>query len=78
MAGTLVYIAPEYLKGGACSARVDSFAYGLLVLEVLTGKQAGARVGGLEAGAPSEGYESLLELWYEERLEEPPTSFDLR
>ena len=28
-------------------------------------------MGGLEAGAPSEGYESLLELWYEELLEEP-------
>lgn len=41
------------------------------MLEVLTGKQAGARVGGLEAGAPSEGYESLLELWCEDLLEDP-------
>lgn len=81
VAGTLVYIAPEYLKGGACSARVDSFAYGLLVLEVLTGKQGGGRTrlapgaasagGGGTPGATDTVYESLLALWYEELLDAP-------
>ena len=68
VAGTLVYIAPEYLKGGACSTRVDAFAYGLVVLEVLTGKPAGSPTSVAPGG---EVYESLLELWYEELLDAP-------
>jgi len=34
--GTLVYMAPEYLKG-KLSFKVDAFAFGLVVLETLTG-----------------------------------------
>ena len=77
VAGTLVYIAPEYLKGGACSARVDAFAYGLLVVEVLTGRRAAApqthrtEATGRTSGHAEASYESLLDLWYEVLLDAP-------
>jgi len=34
--GTQVYMAPEYMRG-ELSTKVDAFAFGLLVLETLTG-----------------------------------------
>ena len=38
-AGTCLYMSPEY-KNGTCSALVDSFALGVVVLELLTGRHA--------------------------------------
>jgi serine/threonine protein kinase len=35
--GTPVYIAPEYLRGESMSTKVDAFAFGLVILEALTG-----------------------------------------
>ena len=60
--GTLIYIAPEYMKGGACTQQVDSFAYGLTTLEVLTGRPA---------ASSQQGYDNLLELFYEARVPAP-------
>jgi len=66
--GTLVYMAPEYLKGGAPTPRVDAFALGLVVLETLTGRQASLPSTEYEAGTPDapEGFPNLLELFHEE------------
>jgi len=59
-AGTTLYMAPEYMKG-TCSPVVDSFALGVVALELLTGRHA---------SAPTEGFEHLLDL-FEEELDEP-------
>ena len=67
-AGTLVYMAPEYLKSATCTAKVDSFAFGLTTLVALTGepaeRAARATIGG-------ETYDNLLELYYEEIYDAP-------
>ena len=67
VAGTHLYMAPEYLKSGACSERVDSFAFGLTALVTLTGLRAEDRV----RGGGGEQHESLLMLFEEELWDEP-------
>ncbi|MCO5562703.1 hypothetical protein L7F22_016333 [Adiantum nelumboides] len=39
VAGTIGYLAPEYALRGALSEKVDVFSFGLVSLEILTGKQ---------------------------------------
>ena len=58
--GTLIYMAPEY-KNGELSTKVDAFAFGLVILEALTG---------LPVAAPTDGYRTLLS-YFEEELETP-------
>ena len=58
--GTLIYMAPEY-KNGELSTKVDAFAFGLVVLEALTG---------LPVAEPTNGYRTLLS-YFEEELETP-------
>ena len=58
--GTLIYMAPEY-KNGELSTKVDAFAFGLVILEALTG---------LPVAAPTPGHHTLLSL-FEEDLEQP-------
>lgn len=41
--GTLSYMSPEQLRGSAVDFRSDQFAFGLVLLELLTGKQAFSR-----------------------------------
>lgn len=69
-AGTLTYMAPEYLKFATCSTKVDSFAFGLTILVVLTGAPAEqpVRASGVSG---EEVYDNLLECFYEELWEEP-------
>ena len=35
--GTQVYMAPEYHRSGELSTKVDTFAFGLVIIEMLTG-----------------------------------------
>ncbi|MCO5561293.1 hypothetical protein L7F22_014914 [Adiantum nelumboides] len=39
LAGTIGYLAPEYVLHGALSEKVDVFSFGLVALEIVTGKQ---------------------------------------
>ncbi|MCO5586257.1 hypothetical protein L7F22_040196 [Adiantum nelumboides] len=39
VAGTIGYLAPEYVLHGALSEKVDVFSFGLVALEIVTGKQ---------------------------------------
>lgn len=37
MVGTYGYIAPEYLINGQCTIKTDCYAFGVVMLELLTG-----------------------------------------
>ena len=43
--GTLGYLAPEYAMWGKVSESCDVYSFGILVLELITGKEPIARVG---------------------------------
>jgi len=62
VAGTTAYMAPEYVKSGTCSPRVDAFAFGLTLVVTLTGLPAEQPV----AGRTGEQHASLLDLYYDE------------
>ncbi|XP_058003128.1 somatic embryogenesis receptor kinase 1-like isoform X2 [Hevea brasiliensis] len=38
--GTIGHIAPEYLSNGRCSEKIDVYAYGIMLLELITGQKA--------------------------------------
>jgi serine/threonine protein kinase len=61
-AGTLAYMAPEYLKAPNSTPKVDSFAFGLTLVVLLTGRPAEKPV----QGPSGETFANLLELWYDE------------
>ncbi|OMO84237.1 hypothetical protein COLO4_22151 [Corchorus olitorius] len=43
--GTKGYMAPEYLENGLVSTKLDVYAFGVLLLEIITGKEASAFYG---------------------------------
>ncbi|KAG5563213.1 hypothetical protein RHGRI_005838 [Rhododendron griersonianum] len=45
--GTKGYMAPEYLENGFISTKLDVYAFGVLLLEILTGKEVSALYGGV-------------------------------
>lgn len=51
--GTHGYMAPEFIRDGLVTPKLDVFAFGVIVLEILSGKQAvdvGSNIGGLGGG----------------------------
>ena len=54
--GTQVYMAPEY-KNGNLSTKVDAFAFGLVIIETLTG---------LPVCSPAPGHRDLLSMFQDE------------
>jgi len=57
----LIFKAPEYLRGGAPTTKVDSYALGLTILETVTGRAA---------ERPTESFATLLELAEDAFLDE--------
>ncbi|GLU13675.1 hypothetical protein SLE2022_302940 [Rubroshorea leprosula] len=43
--GTKGYMSPEYLENGLISTKLDVYAFGVLMLEIITGKEAAALCG---------------------------------
>ncbi|XP_072967255.1 cysteine-rich receptor-like protein kinase 2 [Typha angustifolia] len=45
IAGTLGYMAPEYVVHGHLTEKADVYSYGILVLEIVTGKRSSSSIG---------------------------------
>ncbi|VAI62731.1 hypothetical protein VPH35_113417 [Triticum aestivum] len=66
--GTFGYIAPEYYSQNVYSTRSDVFSFGILVLEIISGKSA---VGSYElSGRSYELRKYAWQLWREQRCDE--------
>ncbi|KAJ4846243.1 hypothetical protein Tsubulata_012562 [Turnera subulata] len=81
--GTQGYIAPEYLADGVVSTRMDVFSFGVVLLELISGKQAIDEEGKVlwaKAGGILEGNEERrvkrLETWMDETLVEESCSME--
>ncbi|OEL25049.1 G-type lectin S-receptor-like serine/threonine-protein kinase [Dichanthelium oligosanthes] len=53
MRGTIGYIAPEWISGTAITSKVDVYSYGMVLLEIISGKRNSAK---LCSGNGHEGY----------------------
>jgi serine/threonine protein kinase len=53
VAGTNGYMAPEYLMHGDLSTKADVFSFGVVVLEIVSGRKNSAFVPPLDAEADS-------------------------
>ncbi|XP_057952000.1 lysM domain receptor-like kinase 4 [Malania oleifera] len=72
--GTKGYMAPEYLEHGLVSPKLDTYAFGFLMLELLTGKEAASFSGGeiskvLSAALHEEDEKQKLEDFIDPALE---------
>ncbi|XP_077219236.1 cysteine-rich receptor-like protein kinase 2 [Tasmannia lanceolata] len=56
LAGTLGYMAPEYVVHGQLTEKADIYSYGILVLEVVTGRKNGSQT-------TSEGHSLMSQIW---------------
>ena len=65
--GTHGYMAPEFIKDGLVTAKMDVFAFGVITLEILSGKEVvdvGSNIGGFSGGQRvllSDAITSLME-----------------
>lgn len=64
IAGTQGYMAPEYLEHGLVTVKADVFAYGVVLLEILSGKDAIVRPED-EAANPSEKERALSDIIFD-------------
>uniref|UniRef100_A0A0E0DZ28 Protein kinase domain-containing protein n=1 Tax=Oryza meridionalis TaxID=40149 RepID=A0A0E0DZ28_9ORYZ len=52
--GTFGYLAPEYLRDGLATTKSDVYAFGVVLFELISGKEAITRTDGLNEGSNSE------------------------
>ncbi|KAM3286312.1 lysM domain receptor-like kinase 4 [Capsicum chacoense] len=69
--GTQGYMAPEYLENGLISPKLDVYAFGVLLLEILTGKEVSA----LYEGSSTNLAEVLIPVLHDEDAKENLSNF---
>ncbi|KAJ8567195.1 hypothetical protein K7X08_019403 [Anisodus acutangulus] len=69
--GTQGYMAPEYLENGLVSPKLDVYAFGVLLLEILTGKEVSA----LYEGSNTNLAEVLIHVLHDEDAKENLSNF---
>ncbi|CAM0882791.1 unnamed protein product [Alopecurus aequalis] len=52
--GTFGYLAPEYLRDGLATAKCDVYAFGVVLFELISGKEAITKADAISAGSNSE------------------------
>uniref|UniRef100_A0ACD5VJQ6 Uncharacterized protein n=1 Tax=Avena sativa TaxID=4498 RepID=A0ACD5VJQ6_AVESA len=52
--GTFGYLAPEYLRDGLATAKCDVYAFGVVLFELISGKEAITKTDAISAGSNSE------------------------
>ncbi|KAG2268722.1 hypothetical protein Bca52824_063277 [Brassica carinata] len=66
IAGTLGYLAPEYLIKGQLTEKADVYAYGVLIIEIATGKKNNAFSQGTSSALHSLGRSTVKGMFTEE------------
>ncbi|KAE8677257.1 putative L-type lectin-domain containing receptor kinase S.7 [Hibiscus syriacus] len=67
-AGTMGYLAPEYLQYGKATEKTDVFSYGVVILEVACGRRPIEREGGLNSQRTMNLVDWVWGLFGEERI----------
>ncbi|KAG7537478.1 U box domain [Arabidopsis suecica] len=60
--GTLCYIDPEYQRTGRISPKSDVYAFGMIILQLLTGQQAMALTYTVETAMENNDYDELIQI----------------
>ncbi|XP_074272078.1 cysteine-rich receptor-like protein kinase 19 isoform X2 [Silene latifolia] len=74
LAGTIGYMAPEYIDYGEISTKSDVYSFGVLVLEIISGKKIGNR----HAGAWKHWNEDTIERFVDEYMEDAYNSEEVK